>query len=129
MANSVHKSTQGLLEVSCWSWHSSLPSCSVASWLPHVIQARNLVATFRSSQFAIPFISLLRLLPPKIALNPTIFFTPLSQAFLALPAADYFQGKHSNCECPYDFCHKALTSSLETMDQSLSSWARCTSHT
>lgn len=87
MANSVHKSMEKLLEVSCAGHGIALypPGC-------HIIQARSLVATFRSSQSATPhpLSPLLRLLPPKAALShPTIFFTPVSQAFPALLAADY----------------------------------------
>lgn len=70
----------------------------LVQWYPgcHVIEARNLVATFWCSHPASPLLRYFHLnLNPKTALNPMLPSVSPSQAFLALTASDYFQDKHS----------------------------------
>lgn len=96
MADSAHrKHREAAGGVLAWARVALYP---LAQWYPecHVIQAKNLVATFRCSHSASPPLCYFHLnLNPKTAVNPMLPSISLSQAFLALTASDYFQGKHS----------------------------------
>lgn len=100
----------------------------LVQWYPgcHVIEARNLVATFQCSHSASPLMCYFHLnLNPKTALNPMLPSISLSQAFLTLTASDISRANILHCKWPHDSGHKASNSSLVTMDQSeLLAWER-----